>query len=89
LKNRQPYLALWKAKGFDKFPSIPVSQIIEYYRKKFYDHLRKNGKTPLKDILLNNNPEDVEIVNAAKELFDNDAKNWMLKAAEKMVKAET
>ncbi len=89
MKKRYPFLALWKKRGFDEFPSIPVSAIIEYYRKSFYDYLRRDGRSPLKEILLENRPENAVIIDAANELFDRDAKEWMFRAAEQMIIAET
>jgi hypothetical protein len=89
LKNRYPFLASWKEQGFDKFPSIPVSAIIEFYKKRFFDFLRRDGRSPLKEILLENRPENGAIIDAANELLDRDAKKWMFRVAEKMMIAET
>lgn len=42
MKTEYPYLAYWKERGFDKFPTIPPDVILEKHRKAFQKSLKKN-----------------------------------------------
>lgn len=42
MKTEYPYLAYWKERGFDKFPTIPPDVILKKNREAFQESLKKN-----------------------------------------------